>query len=460
MCAPYAVALAAGALLLALSGSPLAATHTVRLDGAGDFQTIQPAIDGCAPGDTVLVGPGTYTGSANRNLDFHGVDLVLLSEAGREETILDCEELGRGLVLVSGETLAATIQGFTVYRARIEGFNGGGVYCRDSACTMISMRFEYCRASHGGGAEMASATARIADCEFIGNSGLGTGGALSIGYSTIVIDNTRIEGNHSGVGGGIRLSFSSLEMNDCELQANYCAGDGGALSVQNGSNAVIAESRFLENSGSDGGAIALARTPDVEIRGCTFEANTGTRYGGAIWYESNSIAGRSVPIIEDCLFLGNTAHGGGAIGLWLNASPRITRCTLVSNSDTGWGGGGISCINASHPVLEQVLIVGNPGGGIYTWEASQPVLSCCDVWGNPGGNFTGIMVDPTGTNGNLSVDPLFCLGLNPADPYTLQAASPCAPAGNDCGLQIGARGVGCDVVGVEQKSWGEVKSLY
>ena len=159
---------------------------------------------------------------------------------------------------------------------------------------------------------------------------------------------------------------------------------------------MIGESRFLENSGSDGGAIALARTPDVEIRNCTFEANTGTRYGGAIWYESNSIAGRSVPVIEDCLFLGNTAHGGGAIGLWLNASPRIARCTFVGNSDTGWGGGGISCINASHPVLEQVLIVGNPGGGIYTWEASQPVLTCCDVWSNPGGNYRASWSTPRG----------------------------------------------------------------
>jgi len=448
------------ALLLVAMPFARAATHTVRLDGTGDFSAIQSAIDACAPGDTVLVAPGTYTGSGNRNLDFHGVDLTLLSQAGRDQTIIDCQQMGRGIYLHTGESIASTIQGFTVRSAAIEGLNGGGLYCRDSGCTLIQMRFEYCRASHGGGCEFASSNARVQDSEYLGNAGLGTGGAFSIGYSVVHLENVLLEGNHAGAGGGIRLSFSTLGLNECELLGNSCAGDGGALSVQNESEASISSSVFRDNQGSDGGAVALARTPDVEIRDCVFEGNIGTRYGGAIWYESYSNAMRNAPVIEDCLFLGNTAHGGGAIGLWLNASPRITRCTLVGNSDTGWGGGGISCINASHPWLEQVLIVGNPGGGIYTWEASQPVLTCSDVWNNPGGNFTGNMVDPTGTNGNLSVDPRFCLGLNPADPYSLQAASPCAPAGNDCGLQIGARGVGCEVVASESKSWGEVKSLY
>ncbi|MCB1161975.1 hypothetical protein KDL67_04740, partial [bacterium] len=71
-----------------------ALTYVVRLDGSGDFTAIQAAIDACAVGDTVLVGPGSYTGAQNRDLDFSGVDLLLTSEAGKEQTVLDCEELG------------------------------------------------------------------------------------------------------------------------------------------------------------------------------------------------------------------------------------------------------------------------------------------------------------------------------------------------------------------------------
>jgi len=448
-----------GTLLLGLSSSALAATHTVRLDGTGDFIAIQPAIDACAPGDTVLVGPGTYTGQANRDLDFRGIDLVLISESGLSQTVIDCQHAGRGIYLHSGESLNALVAGFTVRNADVEA-NGGGLLCRNSSCTLQTMRFEHCYSDHGGGGSVAYGSAHLVDCVFIDNHGLGTAGGLSIVYAIVALDNVLFDSNSAGSGGALRVAFSEITVSGCTFDSNLDADDGGAIALELSSQGIVSGCSFTGNQGSDGGAIALEQTPDVEIRDCVFEGNVGTRYGGAIWYESNSIAGRSEPLIEDCLFVGNTAHGGGAIGLWLNASPRITRCTLVGNGHTGWGGGGISCINASHPVIEQVLLVGNPGGGIYTWEASQPVLTCCDVWNNPGGNFTGNMVDPTGTNGNISLDPMLCSVLNPADPYTLQPASPCAPAGNECGLQIGARGVGCEVVASESRSWGEVKSLY
>ena len=49
------------------------------------------------------------------------------------------------------------------------------------------------------------------------------------------------------------------------------------------------------------------------------------------------------------------------------------------------------------------------------------------------------MADPTGTAGNIALDPLFCAGDN----FNLGAASPCLPAGSGgCGL-IGALGGSC-----------------
>lgn len=90
-----------------------------------------------------------------------------------------------------------------------------------------------------------------------------------------------------------------------------------------------------------------------------------------------------------------------------------------------------------------------------------PRLKCCDVWGNPGGDFLDEMVDPTGMNGNIALDPLFCGGaLNPESPYSLQTGSPCVAANNECGVVIGAFDVGCVLTGVESSSWGHIKSLY
>ena len=70
-------------------------------------------------------------------------------------------------------------------------------------------------------------------------------------------------------------------------------------------------------------------------------------------------------------------------------------------------------------------------------------LQCNDSWGNPGGNWVG-MPDPTGVDGNISADPLFC-DAGDGD-LGLAADSPCLPGhhpyGYDCGV-IGAYGQEC-----------------
>lgn len=452
--------LVVGALLQVLAGSAPAATRTVRLDGTGDFSAIQPALDACGVCDTVLVGPGTYTGAENRDLDFNGVDLVLLSELGRDQTVIDCEELGRGFYLHLGETIAATIAGFTVRNALVDG-NGAGFLCYGAGCSLRDVMFEHCYGSHGGGGGVSSGALEIINCGFVDCHGLGNAGALRVATNSAVsIRDTRFESNSAGIGGALHVTFSSLSIADCTFDSNLDAGGGGAISLELNSSASITGSTFFGNHGSDGGAISLDRTPEVTVSDCWFEGNSAGNKGGAIWYEASSPPPPTAPTIEDCLFLDNSAEGGGAIGMWLNASPRILRCTFVGNSESGEGGGAIRCENASSPILEQVLIAENPGGGIYTRLGSVPALSCCNVWDNPGGNFTGEMVDPTGSNGNISLDPRFCLGLNPSSPYMLHADSPCAPGNNDCGVQIGAFGVGCDVVAAKETSWGAVKSLY
>jgi hypothetical protein len=69
------------------------------------YPTIQVAVDGSSPGDTVLLSPGTYSGDGNHDIEFRGKDIVLTSQSGPEVTVIDCES-HRGFYMHQHETRA------------------------------------------------------------------------------------------------------------------------------------------------------------------------------------------------------------------------------------------------------------------------------------------------------------------------------------------------------------------
>lgn len=160
---------------------------------------------------------------------------------------------------------------------------------------------------------------------------------------------------------------------------------------------------------------------------------------------------------------GNEAsYFGGGIYVNRGTHPEIRNNTLAGNQ-AGVSGGGVWYTEQSDPVIANNIIAGNAapdGGGVHAFlPGVSPAFACNDAWENPGGNYTGYVDDPTGTEGNISADPLFCnLAL---DDYRLREDSACAPAHSPagCGL-IGALDVGCGVTAVEPATWGVVKSRY
>jgi hypothetical protein len=95
------------------------------------------------------------------------------------------------------------------------------------------------------------------------------------------------------------------------------------------------------------------------------------------------------------------------------------------------------------------------GDEIYTYPPPAFVgYECSDV------NAAGIDGDGAAgdAGGSIFDDPLFC------DPsqgvFTLDAASPCLPNHNGCGVLMGARNLGCGPVSVQEKSWGHIKEMY
>ena len=196
-------------------------------------------------------------------------------------------------------------------------------------------------------------------------------------------------------------------------------------------------------------------------------------------------------VVENCIVEGNTAAEGGGVFLFCDSFDYFFRSCLVANNTATDEGGGIRIATNWDwgPWLQGNTITGNSaplGGGIYYAAGSAAVVklhnnvvannvggygvyggqndavaTCNDVWGNTPGNYGWNCSDRTGTDGNISVDPLFC---NSADgDFRLDCASPCLPGnhpdGADCGL-IGVYGVGCGPSAVERTTWGAIKAMY
>jgi len=155
---------------------------------------------------------------------------------------------------------------------------------------------------------------------------------------------------------------------------------------------------------------------------------------------------------------GNCIYGYGS-GISLSESSgfifdhnTITACGTALSLDGSW----------PWNTIRNNLIVGNERG-IDLSGGVVGEVSCNNVFGNSIANYLQ-GTDPTGTNGNISVDPQFCAADPPGSGnFLLQSDSPCAPGNHPdaypCGL-IGARPVGCGAISVKQTSWGAIKSIY
>ena len=183
------------------------APSPVTISVPGDLSTIQAAINVAIAGDTVLVADGTYTGPGNRNLDLLGKDLVLRSENGPASTIIDCENLGRGINVINGETSDAVIDGFTITNGDTTGLGG---------------------ANGGAGIRIVGSSPTIRNCVVTGCFG-GAGGGVLVGgmLSDPLFEKCRIIGNEGSSGGGVRVRFGTVTLVDCEIAGNRASTVGG-----------------------------------------------------------------------------------------------------------------------------------------------------------------------------------------------------------------------------------------
>ena len=184
----------------------------------------------------------------------------------------------------------------------------------------------------------------------------------------------------------------------------------------------------IRNGSAPLGAGVFLQQGQPVVSRCIIRDNAAAPNGGDFGgYGGGLELYRTRAIVTNSLILYNSAAGsGGGVDIYRSPLATVSNNTIVGN--TASEGGGIAMAATGLLSLTNNVITGNSagaGGGIFV-SASNPSILNHDVWNNSPDEFDGIM-DPTDTNGNIHLDPLFMDPL--LDDFALQMVSPLIDAG-------------------------------
>lgn len=391
--------------VLAVPALGRADTWEVAANGQGEVATIQDAVNAATFGDTIVLQPGTYTGSGNWDIDLQNKTLVIRSTDPLDPnvvaaTVIDCagspQQHHRGFFVAFID--GAVLSGLTITNGLRA--DGGAIHCVGSTLEVTHCRLlgngtppgepgsDKRDAGHGGALYVDDSTVTVRECTIRGN-------ATGAGAPRLAAE--AIPAGDGGNGGAVYISDSTVHIVDCEINENAAGrgGDGGT---------------FQGGRGGDGGAIYCLGDSDVEIVGSSIQGNAagagGLPFGaGGAGGGICSLPGVTLEI-TDCDVLDNLAAGGGAA-----SAGAFGRAGVSGN------GGGLFCYDA---VIRSSRIHGNAtsdgvsvasggaaggsGGGLYS-PARVRLLHCSvrnnftgnggrgDEGGGFGGNGGGVRAD-------------------------------------------------------------------
>ena len=254
-----------------------------------DSVTIQAGINGAATGDTVLVADGTYTGVGNRDIDFGGKNIILVSENGPDVTTINCQATWSsrhyGFVFDQQEDSTAVVEGFTIrngmgvhlyyfmeYESSVDA--GGGIYVDGASPTVRNCVLKYNRAGFGGAIFARDADMKIVACVIRDNRAYGCGTVPEDGPCQCV----------PGRGSAIAAINATIRFNQCTIVGNK-SYDYGCDCKCPGEYAVYAEGGSVAITNS---IIAFNQSPWI---GCT----------DSVWVECSDVFGNGANDWVNCV---------------------------------------------------------------------------------------------------------------------------------------------------------------
>jgi hypothetical protein len=198
------------------------------------------------------------------------------------------------------------------------------------------------------------------------------------------------------------------------------ASSGGGGMVNDGSSPMVIDCTFIGNTahGSSGGA------------------------GGGMANFNSS------PTVTSCAFISNSAELGGGMANFYSSSPTVTNCRFSGNIADDYGGGmlNLALSVGSNPTVTNCTFSGNAageGGGMLNSGGGSPIVTNCILWGNTAAidaqinsgavTYSDVQGGYFGDT-NIDADPLF---IDPDNgDLRFQPGSPCIDAGDNTAVPL------------------------
>ncbi len=304
--------------------------------------------------------------------DFNGDDIF--SGSGETLTASNISENARHIIISAHLTNSSLFNNFVITGAGWDGstascyyngvlfrnHNGSGMNNTNSSPTLSYITF---KENYGYQGTLLIENANpILEHVIVKNNiaVLGAGGIFNA-KSNASISHTHIIGNYAGAGGGMINSSSSPTLNNVSFIDNYSETHAGAIVIASpypaDSDPVFENALFVNNkSETMGGVIYNSGRSNPSLINANF-INNSSASGGAI-YHTNSDQNSGEPLIQNCVFYGNSSD------IETENTAIINAASSYNASDIDTIGSG--CLDLSNYTDEQIFrdfdnINGNDG---------------------------------------------------------------------------------------------------
>jgi hypothetical protein len=336
-----------------------------------DFETIQEAVDAAADFDIIHVSPGTYTSNSDAVVTLDNKYLVLQATHDSNQTIIDGQDVRRGLAVDGGGSGGIYIIGFTITHCMApdgesnEDQSGAALFARSGLVEFLRCNITSNAATGGefssGAMYCTDVDLVLEDCSMSANVANYMSAGISAHASNVTCrgctftNHQPIVGSLAGNGGVIEVrsgnGSSTLELSQCSFTSNASTGRGV---VDCWGDVVCSSTEFRDNT-SFGSALSMVIDTGATIEDCVFDGNKGFHFdskwwgglegpGGAIYAhgggfgQCNQPGGSPVEIIN-CDFLRNQSDSNGGAVYLICGTFTVTDCLFHDNMSASSGGG-------------------------------------------------------------------------------------------------------------------------